>query len=153
MFDMGDSMKLVRFELAFEDRPMGIGFIAGLDDVGFPEEMERELLDNLNANLSIPNYDVFHVPNGYRPVAYFTPEGLRCFEADVDNISRYIKELDCGWSVIRKEIACPEDDELILYSDQHQVIVGEPWQRLPIDFFNILWYNILYKKKGLYASS
>lgn len=129
MFIGGGSVNLVRFELAFEDAPMEIGFIVGLPDIGTSEKTAKRLLSSFDRLLTIPAYSCFDSLLGHHAVSYFTPEGLDCFRADIENILRYIRKKDCGYSVIRKQKEIPENSALILYQDRYQVIISEPWRK------------------------
>lgn len=107
-------MRFYRFELAFDGEPQGVGFLQGLDDVGFTMAKKERLMQPFNEHLAIPDVES---DDDSAVVFFFTEQGLMRFAKDLNRIIKAIEPR--GWSLIAT--AMEEDDfSNALYSDECQ---------------------------------
>ena len=107
-------MRFYRFELAFDGEPQGVGFLQGLDDVGFTTARKERLMQPFNKHLAIPDVES---EDDSAVVFFFTEQGLMRFAKDLNRIIKAIEPH--GWSLIATVM---EEDDFThaLYSDEYQ---------------------------------
>ena len=112
----------IRFEMAFEQEEMQVGFMTGLDDIGMDEEEVEELLAPFNLALALPPYHKWERNGDHYPGAYFTRAGYLRFKEAIDRIMSAVKYRNNGWEVFEvPSHGFPKDD--LYYEDEFQVVV------------------------------
>ena len=108
-------MSLHRFELAFDGEPQDVGFLHGLQDIGFSSEKEARLHRPFTEFLPSPDI----VPERREPlVFFFTEKGLRYFLFDIYCIAKEVEA--AGWSFVYRKVNAV-NDSLIRYRDEYQI--------------------------------
>lgn len=107
---MGGKPPLYRFELAFNGKPMGIGMMCGLDEIGLPEGVAINIEEDFN---DVP-FPQISAPSSF----WFTEYALKELGYTLDYLAEHSRPLN--WQLIYAKF--PEGDwPTALYEDKYQV--------------------------------
>lgn len=117
----------IRYELFFDGIPQDIGFMNGLGEIELSYDENEELMDVFEKELPlVPQSAYKDSCSAFYPACYFTEQGIRKFDKNIERLIDAIHNKQCNWTVNKITLSNVSSED-ILYQDDYQAVIKTPY--------------------------